>query len=215
MNLPPSAGAPFGSDHWAWARRILGGSEHLRGAVDEAWSLLGEHLRRRGPTRATADSWQEALAPLGNLPQVLVHQDICENQFLVYESTLRIVGLLDWQRRPATRSRTSTSVSGASIVRVGIFVRAFARDFVERLPRTAESDSARLDQRPPVLLALRSVAALVDEGFRPIYDRMAKRRLNGFVDQSPGCLQPALEAETRVRIKSAEASSALVAPSQT
>lgn len=96
MNLPALADAPFGSDHWAWARRILGGSEHLRGAVDEAWSLLGEHLRRRGPTRATADSWQEALAPLGNLPQVLVHQDICENPFLVYESTLRIVGLLDW-----------------------------------------------------------------------------------------------------------------------
>jgi len=94
FDLPPVE--RVSNDAWVTGKDALRSPEALEGWIERAAAAVGPHL---GDIQASLrDSWMAALAPLAGLDDVLVHGDVCENQFLVREDSLEITALLDWGR---------------------------------------------------------------------------------------------------------------------
>jgi len=100
--LPP--GLPPSADNWREAGAVrdrwLQGAlfrDTLAGAVEEAVELLGAGLEKEWSRAALRGAWRGALEDVAICAPVLVHGDVCENQFLV-DANLAITGVLDWGR---------------------------------------------------------------------------------------------------------------------
>ena len=77
-----------------WHRKVTGGE--VESAVIEAVDLMEGPLRLGAQARVVQHAWIDALAPLSGIEDCVIHGDVCENQFLVDESSLAIYGVIDW-----------------------------------------------------------------------------------------------------------------------